>query len=372
MLRIAMVLATTALVAVSVGACGGGDSDGSSSETSQSSMTAKDVEGASGGIKVVGWQFYESPKAQDEDGVESEWSYVSGPSDLYVAAREGDADVISAGTDSMPGLIALDALASIDTGLISSYESLTPELRDSPAWRNGDDQVVAIPFAAVPTLTVYDSGQVPEPKTLDALLDPAYEQSIGIYDDPITIAQIAAAQGVEDTSEMTQEDLDRAMEMLEQMKPNIKTFFDFGEDTQLFNRGDIKVSIGSFGTSIIPAFETNPDLEFNFVGEATFVDAWSIVGDPDNAPAIKWIDGTLDKDGQDAIVEASGSIPANPAAMPAFEAFDDPVTQELAKIGLDGVLREAPIMRGYATESDGDIVTIDEATAAWNDFRASF
>ncbi len=54
---------------------------------------------------------------------------------------------------------------------------------------------------------------------------------------------------------------------------------------------------------------------------------------------MKWIDGTLDKDGQTAIVEASGSIPANPAAMPAFESFDDPVTQELAKIGLDGVLR---------------------------------
>ncbi len=157
-------------------------------------------------------------------------------------------------------------------------------MRDSPAWRNGDDQVVAIPFAAVPTLTVYDSDEVPEPKTLEELLDPAYEQAIGIYDDPTTIAQIAAAQGVEDTSQMTQEDLDRAMDLLEQMRPNIKTFFDFGEDTQLFNRGDIQVAIGSFGTSIIPAFENNPSLKFNFVGEATYVDAWSIVGDPDNAP----------------------------------------------------------------------------------------
>lgn len=365
--------AVLAVVALSLGAaaCGGDDDD--SSSDSASTLTAADVQNASGSIDVVGWQFYEDEAAQDAGAVKSEWSYIATDNDIITGARSADADVLNSSGPQMPPLNALGTLAPIDTGLLSNYEAITSKLRDDSLWQNDDGQVVAVPMGVAPIFLAYNSAEVPEPKTVEDLLDPAYKSSIALFDAPEIIGKIALSQGVEDTTKMTQDELDEAMSFLEQLKPNVKTFNQIGEDAQLFARGDIKVSFSSFGAGLGAIVEENPDIKFNFTGQTTFIDAWSILGDPNNAAALNWIDQTLSKEGQEAIVNVSGDYPVNSAALPALEAIGDPVSKTLSGMTLDEILDAAPPSQGFAAESgDDDVVTLDEATRAWNEYKASF
>ena len=173
--------------------------------------------------------------------------------------------MLSSSSSTMQPLEALGALRPIDTSALANYESIPSSLRDDPVWQNSDGETVGIPYAASVAVTAYDTSQVSEPETLDDLLDPEYENAMGVFDAPDVIAQIATAQGVEDTTKITQEEFDRAMDFLEQMRPNVKAFFQFGEDVQLFNRGDINLSISSFGSVLSRAVERNPAIEWNLV-----------------------------------------------------------------------------------------------------------
>ncbi len=358
------------VIAIGIAACGSSDS---STSNAASTLTPEDVKSASGSIDVAGWQFYENEDVQDAGSVDSKWSYIATDNDIITSARAGDADLLTSSGPQMATLLALDTLAPIDTDLLSNYESITPALRDDPIWKNSEGQVVAVPFGVAPIFTAYDSADVPEPKTVDDLLDPVYEDSIAIFDAPETIAKIALSQGVEDTATMTQEEMDAALAFLDEMRPNIKTFFQFGEDAQLFNRGDIDVSFASFGASLGKIVEQNPEIKFNFTGQTTFVDSWSLLNDSNNAPAMNWIDQTLSPAGQEGIVAASGDYPVNPAALPALKKMGDPVSRTLAGMTLDEILEAAPLSQGFvAKSSDPDVVTFDEATRAWNDFKASF
>lgn len=365
---IAAAIAAVSL-AVTVAACGSDDGGGSTS--APTSVSAADVEAASGTIDVAGWQFYET-KDQDAGAVEADWTYFNTDPDILIQAKNGDADVLSGSSSTMEALRALGVPLPIDTAALSNYESIPASLRDDPTWQNADGQVIAVPYAASVAVTAYDTSQVPEPKTLDDLLDPAYADGIGVFDAPDTIAQIAVAQGVEDTTKITQEEFDRAMAFLEQMRPNVKAFFGFGEDVQLFNRGDIVASISSFGSVLSRAVDKNPAIEWNLVGESTYIDAWVLLSDANQAQSLNWIDRTLTTKGQEEIVNASGSYPAVPDAVPALTAFGDPVSTELGKLSFDEILEQAPPARGFAPEADGDVVTIDEATRAWNDYKGSF
>jgi len=272
----------------------------------------------------------------------------------------------------MSALGTLDVLQPIDTTLLSNYQSIPESLRDDPTWQNANGDIVAVPFAVSVNVTAFDTSVVSEPTALDDLLTAEYAGGIGLFDTPDIIAQIAVAQGVEDTTKITQAEFDRAMQFLVELRPNVTAFFGFGEDVQLFNRGDIVLSLSSFGSILTEAIEQNPAIEWNLLAETTFIDAWSVLDLESDAEALNWIDRTISAEGQTAIVDESGAYPVAPDAIEALTAFGDPVSSKLGGLSLDEILEQAPIARGFAAEAEGDVVTIDEATRAWNDYKASF
>jgi putative spermidine/putrescine transport system substrate-binding protein len=353
---------------VGFSACGG--SSGSSS--SAPSVSASQVADAKGSLAVAGWQYYEVPDVQDAGPVTTKWTYLSSAPDTITKARSGQFDLVSTASDSISSIAALNVLVPIDTEVITNYEDILAPLREDPEWKNPDGETVAVPFSVTAALTAYDTSKVPEAKTLNDLLSPAYADGIAVYDDPATIGSIAVAQGAKDTREMTQDELDRAMNFLDRMKPNVKTFFRSGEETQLFNSGAIDVCLGTFGTVLAPAVENNPSIKFNFLAEGSFVNLWSIDREADVPAALNWINRTLTRNGQSAIVGASGDYPAVPAATSALRQLGDPVSDAMSKLTLDHVLKEAPIFRGFSAEAHGDVVAIDDVTRAWSQYKASF
>lgn len=349
-------------------ACGEGDNVAT---TDVGSVSAKEVQNATGQINVLGWQFYEDESAQD-NAVSADWTYVNSDPDILTKARTGDFDVSTILGSLMDPLETLGVLDPIATSALTNYDDLPARIRDDPIWKNEDGDVVGVPYAIAPAFTAWDSSTVSEPTSLDDLLDPKYACGIALFDAPETIAQIAVAQGVQDTREMTEAQLDAAMAYLDDLRPNVKSFYTFGEDVQQFNRGDICVSISTF-SPISRAIAANPAIKLNFLAEVTFIDTWGVLAPEENYPqALNWINGTLSKEGQEAIVKAGGAYPVNPAALPTLKALGDPVSEFLTSQTIDEVLDAAPLSLGFAAKGDGDVVTQDEATRAWNEYKGSF
>jgi spermidine/putrescine-binding protein len=360
----------TASVPLALFAAGCGDSS-SGGSTSEATVSTAEVRSASGQVEVAGWQYYQDPEVQDAGAVSSKWSYLSTGPDIITKARSGEFDVVDSETSAMAALKTLDVVAPIDTSLLSNYDSIEAGLRASETWKQ-EGKVIGVPFSVTPSMTSFDTSEVQEPKTLDDLLKPEFADGIAIYDDPAVIGGIAMAQGVEDTTKMTHEQLEKVMGFLEEMHPNVKTFYQFGEEIPLYARGDIVASIGSFGSVLAKEIEADPAVEFNFLGEITYTNGWVAPDGADMPAALNWIDRTLTPAGQKSIVENAGDYPAVPAARKYLEALDDPVSEELSRYTLPEVLEMAPELHGYAAEGHGDIVSIDEVTRAWDEYKASF
>jgi spermidine/putrescine-binding protein len=359
-----------AMVAASLllAACGGSSS---SSSLTSSALTKAEVEDASGNISVVGWQFLDEPKVQDAGNVKSTWTYLGTEKDIYTKARSGQYDVLNATAATIEGLKRLNVLHPINVSLLSDYDELTPVVRDDAAWTD-NGHVVAVPFAVSPSFTAWNSKQVPEPQTLEDLLKPVYKSSIGLVGDPSVIEQIATAQGVKNTAEMTEAQLNRVMAYLEKLKPNVKTFYQFGEEAQLFARGEVKVLLQGSGSYLSKVIETVPSVKFNFLAENSYVEAWTLNSGQQEAASLNWINRTLSQSGQEAIVKASEAYPVNTKALGALVKVGTPVAIATAKLSLPEILKNCPPARGFSPESHGNVVGIEKVTRAWDDYQSSF
>jgi spermidine/putrescine-binding protein len=335
-------------------------------------LTSSAVARATGTIHVAGWQIYQDSKEQDKQGVSADWTYLSQESDVYTKSRTGDFDAVTSGADTIEPLNALGLAQPIDTSLLSNYSDVSPAIRNLSLWRNSKGQVIAIPLAVSPSFTAYNSAKVPEPKSLADLLKPVYRGAIALVDDPETIAEVATAQGVKDTSKMTKQQLAAAMAYLNKLRPNVKTLYSWGQESQLLDEGDVDVILQAVGSDLTKAVTTNPAIKFNLTAEITYVDAWSIVGTKHLAATMKFINQTLSVRGQDAIVQSSSAFPTNERATPALAALGDPISVATAKLSLATILKEAPVTHGYATTATGDYVSLDQVVQAWDNYKASF
>lgn len=362
--RAVAVLAASLSVAL-LAACGGSDSN-----ESASTLTASQVKQANGEINVAAYSFYEVPKTQNVDGVSAKWAYYNDNQDMLTKIRSGNFDVAQTDSSMVAAVSALEPLP-IQTELIPNYENIAPVFRDDPAFKNANGEVIAVPFASTPELLAWDSSRVGKPETIDDLLKDEFADGIGLWDSPDIIQTIAMQQGVEDTQKMTQDDLDRVMEYLDQLRPNVKSFYSFGGDARLYLNGTIVASFGSYGTVLSKIIEQKPSVDFRPLGQ--WINAWVMPQGSDAAPALKWINNTLSDKSQKSLVEASGDYPAVPAGVEALATSKDPVMERFADLSYEQLLEAAPALRGNLPQSDDEnVVTTEDLIRAWNSYKGSF
>jgi spermidine/putrescine-binding protein len=341
-------------------ACGG-DRAGSSA----TDVTESDVRNATGTINVLTFSFYQVP-ALNSGSVTGDFASLANPAELLTKSRSVDLglDVVNSASNVMDQLYALERLVPIDADVISNYDRLEPTLRNDPVFSQGDE-VFAVPFAVAVGFTAWDSDTVSEPTSAEDLLDPAYEGSIGLINESDTLIVIAKLLGF-DVNNFTLEDLDEVKAYLEELKPNVKTLFVFGDEVQLFARGDIAVAFQTFGTLLTRAQQSNPAIQGNLVGSLSYVDTWSILDGADVPASLNWINHSLNEDAQVALVEASGGYPSVSKAL-------DPslYPPELQDLTLAEVIKQSPPNPGVPTEGDG-LVTRDVLDTTWNEYGASF
>ncbi|MBK5233372.1 MAG: extracellular solute-binding protein [Thermoleophilia bacterium] len=342
-------------------ACGG------SSDSSQTtSLTAKEISNASGTITVLTFSFYEAP-AFNSGPVTAKYAEISSGDEVIAKVRNSmGIDVTATGTNVVGQLLDIDALDPIDTGLIENYTEIDKDVREQPIFtRNGD--VYAVPMTITPGFTAWNSDEVDEPKTADGLLDSQYRDRVGLYDDSGTVIQFAQMLGF-DIYNFTLEDLDSVKEYMDQLKPNVKTIFVFGDEVQLFARDDISVAFQTFGSLLTSIQENNPAVSSNYLGSLSFVDAWSIPTGATTAAGMNWINNTLTVRSQKSLVKTAGTLPTVPGAIKPEE-----YPAGLSEPSLSALLKVAPPIPSAPVEgADEGLVTLDVLQKTWSDYKASF
>lgn len=344
-------------------ACGG--DSGTTTSSGGSGLTVQDVEAAKGTITVYGWSSENAP-LQNDGPVKAKWTDIAGDAaQIPIKIKpEGSFDVFTSNAGQMEQYFATGRLAPIDTALLSNYEGINATLRDDPVWKGPDGAVYAVPIILGPALIAWDSNKVGEPGQLEDLLKPEYTGGIGIYDDYQMINTVAQGLGLPQPPELTASDFDQVKEFLEKLRPQVKTFYTFGGEAQLFGRGDITVAYSTFASLIVGEQESNPAIKTNTVSSVSYADAFSVLKGSNEAASIAWINQAIAPAAMKNLAEV-GKAPTT------LQSANAVLPKQLQK-PLSQLVEESPIVGPYPLEASGDKVTVEEATAYWTEYKASF
>jgi|GEM_PF-5848381 len=345
--------------------CGGGDGSGSASTAAVDTPDQAAVSTATGELKLLGWQYYETP-ALNTDQVSAAFTYLTTSTELFTKTQqERSFDLVVSNSAALPRFLELDRLVTLDPSAIAGFDALIPQLRDSPALRDSEGNLKGVPLAWSFGYTMWDPAKASGPTGFDDLLDSSLTGQIGIMDDYQGIFPfLARVNGFESPDRITPDQLVEMESQLEQLKPQIKTIHPFGEEVNLFARGEIAMELTAYGPSVFLAKDAGANVEWKFFGSATFLDALSVLPGAPLPASYSYLENSISEPAQKAIAETSLSYPvlasAN-VAVPDILRYDD-ITE---------VLSQAPIREGFPLEDSPEAVGEQTLIEAWDRFKAS-
>jgi spermidine/putrescine-binding protein len=205
------------------------------------------------------------------------------------------------------------------------------------------------------------------PESFEALMDSALEGRIGLPDDPYAvISTFAFFAGYGDSAnELSQEQFDETIQLLNDFKKQVKTVHAYGEEAQLLGRGDIWVDLPSFSGALVEAKKADLDTDFTYLGAWSYVDCWMVLRDGKNlAGTYAMLDQSLSPDAQ---LETTKTSLANPVVDSAVSGLPS----ELQYDSADDVLERAPLLPGVTVEKGGDVVPFQDWLEAWEQFKSA-
>lgn len=345
-------------------ACGGDDE---SSSGDFPTPTADEIAAAAGNVAVLGWSYYES-KANLPTGVTSKWAYLTTNEDtLTKTTQPGQFDAVTIYQGQIDQLREVDRIIPIDTSLLQNWGEMNQFFQDTDVIRR-DGDVWAVPYKWGFAFTHFRTDKVDAPpESFEALMDSALEGRIGLPDDPYAvISTFAFFAGYGDSAnELSQEQFDETIQLLNDFKKQVKTVHAYGEEAQLLGRGDIWVDLPSFSGALVEAKKADLDTDFTYLGAWSYVDCWMVLRDGENlAGTYAMLDQSLSPDAQ---LETTKTSLANPVVDSAVAGLPS----ELQYDSADDVLERAPLLPGVTVEEGGDVVPFQDWLEAWEQFKSA-
>jgi spermidine/putrescine-binding protein len=345
-------------------ACGGDDE---SSSGDFPTPTADEITAAAGNVAVLGWSYYES-KANLPTGVTSKWAYLTTNEDtLTKTTQPGQFDAVTIYQGQIDQLREVDRIIPIDTSLLQNWGEMNQFFQDTDVIRR-DGDVWAVPYKWGFAFTHFRTDKVDAPpESFEALMDSALEGRIGLPDDPYAvISTFAFFAGYGDSAnELSQEQFDETIQLLNDFKKQVKTVHAYGEEAQLLGRGDIWVDLPSFSGALVEAKKADLDTDFTYLGAWSYVDCWMVLRDGENlAGTYAMLDQSLSPDAQ---LETTKTSLANPVVDSAVAGLPS----ELQYDSADDVLERAPLLPGVTVEEGGDVVPFQDWLEAWEQFKSA-
>lgn len=252
-------------------------------------------------------------------------SYMGSSDELVAKLRGGSAsnyDVISPSSDVATSIVRAGLAAPLDTSKLSSYNQLSPRLRNAPLVKlNG--QTYGVPFVWGPNPLLYDTSVFAQPPdSWNVLWDSKYKGKVSVWDELSTIYMTAQVLGFDKPDpgqiyNLSDEQLEAVKKKLIELKPNIRKIWTTGgELTNLFQNHEIVLAMGW-------PLMTNQLRKLNFpIGETIpkenttgWIDHLMITSASQHQQlAQEFLEYMIEAQTQKKITDVTGYAPANPAA----------------------------------------------------------
>ncbi len=242
------------LVLMGLVACGGGDGDDSS--TSSSANLPTSIGKGEGELNVIAWEGYTQPEwvkpFEQQTGCKVNAKYGGSSDEMVTLMRQGGGsqyDLVSASGDASLRLIRGGDVAPVNVALIPSWKDFIPQLQ-SPPHNTVDGKHYGVSLQWGPNTLLYDTTKVkPAPTSWADLYDEKYKGQVTVPDNPIQIADAALYLSktqpdlsIEDPYELTEDQLNAAVDLLKQQRPLIKKYWALASDEiDLFKNGDASI-----------------------------------------------------------------------------------------------------------------------------------
>ncbi|MGB2695826.1 MAG: ABC transporter substrate-binding protein [Dehalococcoidia bacterium] len=238
------------LALMGLAACGGDDNGGT---TSSSANLPTSIGKGEGQLNVIAWEGYTQPEwvkpFEQQTGCQVNAKYGGSSDEMVTLMRQGGGsqyDLVSASGDASLRLIRGGDVQPVNVDLIPGWKDFIPQLK-SPPHNTVDGKHYGVSLQWGPNTLLYNTDDVkPAPTSWSALYDDAYKGRVTVPDNPIQIADAALYLsqtqpdlGIEDPYELTEEQLNAAVDLLKQQRPLIKKYWALASDEiDLFKNGD--------------------------------------------------------------------------------------------------------------------------------------
>jgi putative spermidine/putrescine transport system substrate-binding protein len=249
--RLLVVLLTLGLMGLV--ACGGGGSDNGGSTTSNLPSSIGRGEGE---LNVIAWEGYTEPEwvnpFERQTGCQVNSKYAGSSDEMVTLMRQGGGsqyDLVSASGDASLRLIRGGDVQPVNVNLIPSWKDFIPQLK-SPPHNTVDGKHYGVSLQWGPNTLLYNTDDVtPAPDSWSTIYDARYKGKVTVPDNPIQIADAALylsrarpELGIRDPYELTEDQLNAAVDLLRTQRPLIKKYWALASDeVDLFKNGDAVV-----------------------------------------------------------------------------------------------------------------------------------
>jgi spermidine/putrescine transport system substrate-binding protein len=384
LLKRGLVVASIGAVPSFLAACGGDDDGGGEAAapaTTGAAEAAPTVPEASGTIDYLSWEGYDIPDAtkawRDENGVEFESTYIGNHDDIQarIAAGGGSFDLITYYQGYKPLYAELGILEPIDITKIPNIENEFPYFKSDVGnfWIDPDGTWTGVPWTWGSIGITWDDAELPGGLTSwYDLLDPQFENRIGLPDDPVGSFTLAAHTLGYDPATVTQDQKQEIVDLLTRIVRHARSVApSFGDMTTQLVNGDIVAcwqgwaAMNSFAAD---AGKTTVKTIVPEEGSFSFCDLYAIPTTVDNVDTVySYLNNVLEPE-----VNAAGAefLVAGVTVEGAVEFLDEATRSLYPYEDLEGLLERAPFYNNPPVESD-EYVTYQEWVDTWQEVKAA-
>lgn len=252
----------------------------------------KEIGAGEGALNIVAWEGY----AQDdwvkpfetETGCKVNRKYAGSSDEMVALMRQGGGsqyDLVSASGDATLRLIYGGDVQPINVGLIPDFKDFAASLK-SPPHNTVKGLHYGLSYEWGPNVLLWNTDKIKTaPTSWAALYDTAYSGKLTVPDNPIQIADAALylkshtpSLGIKDPYELTEKQLDAAVDLLKSERPLVKKYWALASDEiELFKNGDAVVGAAwpyqtiTLKAANVPVSDTVPS-----EGATGWADSWML------------------------------------------------------------------------------------------------
>lgn len=330
--RIDRALAVALLVAsLAVAACG------SSSHPSTSTPPTK-IGPGEGQLSLVAWEGYAQPQwvrpFERRTGCRVSTKYAASSEEMVTLMRQdsgGQYDMVSASGDASLRLIDGGDVAPMNVALVPEWKNFIPQLQSPPHNTvNGVHYGISLQWG--PNTLLYNTQAVtPAPTSWAEIYSPKYKGRVTVPNNPIQIADAALylskAQpglGIVDPYELTETQLNAAVELLKRQRPLVKKYWALASDEiELFRNGGAVIGAAwPYQYATLVADKAPVQQVIPTEGATGWADSWMLSAHAKHPNcAYKWVNWVSTPKVQAEQAVSYGETPVNTKACPIMEAI---------------------------------------------------